>query len=270
MMKKFIGYFDFLSIKPELNFSSEDRVKTTLGGFLSIFLYLATIFGLIFFSQDFFNKKGPIVSESSIYSDNVLNYITKENFYVKFGLFNWDSTSLGKDWESYYNVFAYQFSYLYQFNNSTQKNEVKLFTRQIPTTKCTKAYMDKFYPEFNTTSYDYFHCLDPEFNVTLMNRFANVGENAYLNFYFTLCKNETAALNGKVCKPIEEIKQKIYTHIVKFSFGDYFIDNEDYLSPFKPFLNDQHLGGDLSKYNRKNVFLKDYNYTTDVGAVLEE
>jgi hypothetical protein len=225
---------------------------------------------LIIFSEDFREKKGAIVSESSLYFENTRSYITRDNFFVKFGLFNLDSTSLGKDWDTYYNVFAYQFSYKYQYNNLTDKNEVKLFTREINTTKCNYDYMSKFYPDFNKSSYEYFYCLEPEFNVELLNKFANVGENAFLNIYFTICKNETAAKYGKTCKSLEEIKQKLSSYAIKFSISDYFIDHENLEEPFTSYMNDQGMAGDLSKYNRKMLYLKDYNYTTDIGALLQE
>jgi hypothetical protein len=39
MIARSITMIDFLSVKPELNFSSESRVKNLLGGTLSIMLY---------------------------------------------------------------------------------------------------------------------------------------------------------------------------------------------------------------------------------------
>jgi hypothetical protein len=270
MIAKSITMLDFLSVKPELNFSSQSRVKSLLGGILSIILYLVTLIGLIIFSEDFREKKGAIVRESSLYVENTRSYITRDNFFVKFGLFNTDSTSLGNDWDTYYNVFAHQFSYRYQYNNLTDKNEVKLFTREINTTKCNYDYINKFFPQFNKSSYEYFYCLDPDFNFELLNKFANVGENSFLNIYFTICKNETAAKYGKTCKPLEEIKQKLLGYVIKFSISDYFIDHENLEEPFTSYMNDQGMGGDLSKYSRKHIFLKDYNYTTDIGALLEE
>jgi hypothetical protein len=92
MIRASITSLDFLSVKPELNFSSKTRVKSIFGGILSILIYILTILGLIFFSQDFRERKGAIVSESTLYDENTLTEINRDNFYVKFGLFNVDST----------------------------------------------------------------------------------------------------------------------------------------------------------------------------------
>jgi hypothetical protein len=223
-------------MKPEFYFGSKQRLQTVLGGLLSICCYVVGVIGTCFFSLDFLQKTNPIVNLNTYYSLTSQIELTRNNFYVKMGIFDASSLAI-PNYEQYYRVVLKTFFYNYYTDPNTNERKLRLNTTDVGIQKCTDEYMKNNYPQYVSHPYENMYCLEPNFNLTMMNPLGSIGENKFLNIYFAFCDNKTLPESAPRCKSMDEIKEKLKTFTLKFAFSDYYIDHNNYTNPYQAFIN---------------------------------
>ena len=135
--------------------------------------------------------------------------------------------------------------------------------------------MNRYYKTIheNIPSYSDYYCLEPNFNISLQNAFANIGDNAYLNIYLSSCDNKTEEIKGSgvVCQPQSKIDLYLSSYSARLAVYDTYLDHENFKQPLHPFLNTLIYQGSAknNQYGRLNAYVQNQMYITDIGWMFE-
>lgn len=88
-MKKLIQFIDFMGQKPKLLINKSNKFKTVEGGILSCMLFILTMIGVIYFGQEIYHKRLPLLIFSKEYDDDPEQFnMTNYKFSMMFGIAN--------------------------------------------------------------------------------------------------------------------------------------------------------------------------------------
>lgn len=184
-MSSMIMNLDFISKKPELLFWKNERLQTIYGGVLSLLVILIGGSAASYFIFAFASSTRPLVNASQYQSNETLLY-NRSNLFLMFTIVD----GQGKPFVNPETIFTPHvlqmiFKYVQNPNNPNEKILTKPHIRINNTLKCNTEYLNSYYKTIheNIQSYSDYYCLDPNFNFSLQNAFANIGDNAYLNIY---------------------------------------------------------------------------------------
>jgi hypothetical protein len=213
---------------------------------------------------DVVNSTGPIVIQNQFFSSLTNITLSRKNFMIMLGLYMANSTYLD-DPDTYYSVKSNQYHFYYQ-KNAEGVPTIVLNRSEVLFVDCDLAAVSQFYNELKDVPIAKFKCFHPDTSVMMMNPFANIGENSYVNVFFSLCSKETVP-SGKTCKSMNEINAAISSYNVRVGISDFYTDHNNYTYPIQSYLSQVGSSGSLLGYYRSNNYFGDIIYSTDIGWV---
>lgn len=270
---KIFKYMDFVSMKPEMLFSKKERIKTTYGGLLSAIIVTLGLAAASYFIYEFVSNSRPVVNGSKFFSKNFLRNFNVSSLFLMMAINDGSGNKLENP-ETIFTPHIVHFNYYYTPKQDPAKDSSTLETYKIKTQKCSEEYINTYYKEKSKDipGYNGFFCLQPDFNFTVLNPFGNIGNNSYLNIFFTYCNNDTQKEqnSGVICKPLDQIQSILGSYSARLAFFDSYLSHDDFKQPLKPFLNTAVVQGSASRYNRLKVFFQSTEYETDIGWLIYE
>ena len=177
----FLSQIDMYSYKFHLNFFKQKRISTLYGQIASIVTIILGLFFIIFFFEDFFNRKGPNTNISKL---NDLKYqktqLKNRNFIIAFRLINSEGISI----DFYQKIFPALYYLTIKKNDSGIIEEIKLENMNF--IKCNMYNLHKKDIDINNFNIQEFYCFNfSDFDFESSENF----ETKYL-FQLNLCPNK--------------------------------------------------------------------------------
>jgi hypothetical protein len=260
----FIIELDFLGPPPNLCILSKNRLKTKLGGILSILdvilisiLSIYFIFGML--SRQHFN----LITSSLSTNDTRYNL---SHFPLVY-------TPIDVNMNPFVDSSLVNFAFgSFEINSQTNHNKITL----KPATWCNI----KQYPEETRKYFEDIPNLNSSFcmNVTdvdFKGRDIYGGGDSYVvpngNFFLlgNKCVNSTTNPETNKCRPKEELEKRVANFYVKVSYLDFHIDHTQ-KSPGQAFLATQMLWVSSTIYKVYSNKIKKVEYISDFGWIFEE
>lgn len=247
---------DFLSNEVKLIINKhETRMKTIVGGSLSILSILIMFtFSICFFIQ-FVNKTQIFVTSSTDTSDFSNNTESKSYpFLIRL------TDKHNKPFKFPETIYKLSFKYWYGGSNTTQE-VVEQIGIDIKMEKCdlAKHFSNYRYLFSNMDDLDTFFCAAPRpFNMTIYGKYGAVTPFGYYHFYVSLCNDRSD------CLPLPELTS-ITEHIyLDFRTVGYSINPKKHDPKIAKVHSDRHM---LSStvYKRIWVYFDQITYVTDSG-----
>ena len=262
---KLFHRFDFLSTEAKFTFNKQGdtRIRTVIGGILTIFSVLASFgLSLYFFVLFIFKDNQSVISSNKIspsielsnshempilfrLSDvNNLPYIDSDRLY-KVGLNYWyvdrNSTS-----------------------NGTKQTYEKVDVEHCDINKHFGNYKDLFK---NYTDISTFYCpILRKSNQTIYGIYGNNFPFSYYHFYIYLCVNKEESDD---CLPIDDVTQRLSDTYLDLRTIDFSIDNSNNDRVKTANVRTDRFMISISVYKRIWVYLNWIEYITDKGLIFE-
>jgi hypothetical protein len=264
LLQNMLKHIDFVGSQVSIKHNNSREVKTTLGGILTIFITIFSIYSIVYFSQDIFTKNKPI----SRMSKNFINQSIVEAQDFPFVMYLTDTYgNTIQNLEKYviFEVFHYAM-------DGVVINSTSLTIEQCEPKHMGK-YQDIFYDPGNAVPMSQGYCLNPK---KINNRDGTYTET---NYNFTLKNEWNSPVSNTIiagvqlcntnCASEEEYKSLGLIYVAIY-YLDYYIDLNDFTNPIKPYI--QTYTQVVSRDLRKAAFvrLKQAEVETDAGFLLED
>lgn len=226
---KFLRSIDIYGKKADLSINREEAYKTTLGGFFT--LIIGVLFLLLFFNfgSDMIYHENPSTVFSEIYSNlPQKEYFSKETYFFMYGVQD-------PNYAHFIDDSIYKSSLKHYCRN--KKHPDQTFTKEIETERCTEAHLPsdsnlkEYFMQASGSPLDQLFCaknLDTQ--EVFMEGSFDVDIYCYLEIVIHICRNQTDNVSAPICKPIEEIKEKMEGYFAYYTI-DYLIDPQNFQSP---------------------------------------
>lgn len=264
-LKLFVIKCDNLSSTVQLNSMTDtgNRHRNFFGGLLTIIVYLISGMISIYFLSFLFIKTNPTSNKIQIFSDNTPKISTDPNsMFFSMSYLSFSNYSINESVISYYgklyenlNQQTYRTLYEYKFDKCDYKNGEAIKNYY------TKKQIQNFYNDYFCLSAMIVNNTEiPTNNSNFVYPFIQYGMNSPNPIFFEIgakkCQNSNTT-NISSCIPSEDIDKIIDTGLYSFAFIDNYINQMDYSSPIKKFVN--YING-VTKKGYKATNTLNYNY----------
>jgi hypothetical protein len=258
---------DYFGQPVSLNFDKEKKFKTTLGGLLSLIIYGVAISVIIISGWSLIARLNPktTYTKKNLGTAPITNL--KEQNVLLMAYFQPDGAGYDKFYDPTYIDLKFNLFTSKRYDNGTQiAGKITLNS-----TNCTNYYsnfenqgLGKY---FTSNNLHLASCLDFENDITIGGKFDS---EFYSNIYLTLdsCKNRTGSTI--ICKPYEEIFNKLYDGYLTLVFFDKYVDVNNFTDPFVNYVNTFFQKVDPQLYKKIDMYFEIANVTSDVGFLFED
>jgi len=246
----FFTLFDLLGPGFQFNVNSNDTIKTTLGGFLSFFIFIASIILFIIFGENYFYKTDPNGYFQIIQDKGGLN-LTNKPFLAGFQIYDDDFNVFPME-ENFHAFFVYR--RINKTNGEFYSNRTLL--NSIPCNKLETNY-------FHENNFDLSKFLCPDFpkNLDLHGNFDSESLSV-LEFFISKCDfNNSNCKNTKKILQLDKGKRKWISSIIP----DVSYNINNFTNPFETKLHNHFHFISTNKYVYQEFHFSKYESDTDDG-----
>jgi hypothetical protein len=265
MLGRILLTIDNFGEQPSFYLNSEKKNKSYFTGMLTLITLILSGLGLIFFGQEMWERKNPVVNMQTTidYHPPILPYFSDFQFNI-----NLKETNTGM-LKSFIDDRIYTSSM--QIYTNTPKG---LIHREINLENCTDSSFD---PENlalfkENGSIENHLCVSknqtfPIEDIKLGDTWGGPNFNMMI-FQFQVCKNTTE--NKNKCKPQSEIDYWLGFHYVGVNAINSVTDTKNYVNPIKKLTTGYFSIASHNTYTELNLSLKSLEFLSDVGLMFEE
>lgn len=262
-LKSLVVKCDNISSSVQLNSMADtgNRHRNFFGGLLTIIIYIICIMISAYFFSFLFIKTNPKSNKIQIFSDNTPKISTDPNsMFFSMSYLSFSNFSINDSVISYYgrlyenlNEQTFHTLYEYKFDKCDHKNDEAIKNY------FTKRQLKNFYKDFFCLSAMIVNDTEiPTSNPNFVYPFIQYGMTSKNPIFFEMgAKKRKNSTNNSSCIPSEQIEKIIDTGLYSFSFIDHYINQMDYASPIKKFVN--YVNG-VTKKGYKSTNILNYNY----------
>ncbi len=257
----FIKNFDFLSFKVNFTFNDkgEIRLKTLMGGILSILLLLLSSIFTLYFLLRLLNLQDSNVIYSTKIREN-LNLSYSINIPFMFRISDTYSNPIPNQ-----NIYHYYIRFWYTIENSTIQ-----YYEEIPMSKCD---INKHFSEYkqyfkNMEDLNSFIC--PEIRLNNQTLYGIYGGNkpfSYYDFSVLKCLNNT--IFNLTCKSEEEIHNKLSDSYLDMRYIDYLMDFRNKKKVNNIVIKNERFSISSTMYKRIWLYLNLIKFISDKGIIFQ-
>jgi hypothetical protein len=260
---------DILGIEPKLFVNNQEKFQTTLGGFLSSLLFIFILFAYYAFGKELWEKNIPSISMSNAYDINPRRYnLTLDvfNFYISVSTpeyVNFRDPSI--------------YSIIFQLTESTWKtkpdgtSDFQITYKPLKIEGCnlTRHFLN-FQEYFKNEDLLNMWCIDPEDVPKLYLEGAWATDLESMVFVtISACVNSTSP-GSIICKSPEIIDKHLNGGFIGYRLIDTIINHNNYSQPIQRIATNSYTSFSQNYYKVIDVRLKNIDYFTDSGLILEE
>lgn len=248
---------DFFSENISLNFNESKRLNSSFGVFLTIIVASLSLILCLMFGRDVYQRKNPVISESTLFNENS---IIKKNKMLFFFNFRYNEGTIQPDLDKYIDFKLLSLN----LSNSVIVGNKYINLEMVP---CSDSHFENYaniFAENNIDSENYkdkFQCVDLPDDFQIYNPYGF--SNSTLNlFRFIYCDPEKT-----VCPDdLESFKQQRF---IDFKFLDNYVNSYSHEKTINYFINSISI--QLNDKFSKRTFLSFTNnvYSSDNGWLFE-
>jgi len=258
---------DYFGQPVSLNFNKQKKFKTIVGGILSLIIYGVSISVIIISGWSLISRLNPktTYTKKNLGTSPITKLKEQNQLFMVY--FQPNGAGYDKLYDPTYVELQFNLFTSERFDNGTQ------ITSKTPlnSTNCTNYYSN-FEKQgigdyFTSNNLHLASCLDMENELTIGGKFDS---EFYANLFVTLdsCKNKTGS--SIICKPYNEIYDKMYDGYLTLVFFDKYVDVNNFKYPFVNYVNTFFLKIDPQLYKKVDLFYEIANVTSDVGFLFED
>ena len=256
-----IKNIDFLSFKVSFTFNDkgEIRLKTIMGGILSIFLLLLSSIFTFYFLIRLFNRQDANVIYSTEISENLnLSYSIKIPFI--FRLSETYSKPIPNE-----NIYHYYIRFWYTIENSSIQ-----YYEEIPMSNCNINKHFSEYKEYFKNMNDLNSFICPEIRLKNQTLYGIYGGNNPFSYYdFSILKCLNNNIYNMTCNTEEEIQKKLSDSYLDMRYIDYSMDFRNKQKVDKIVIKNERFSISSTMYKRIWLFLTDIKFISDKGIIFQ-
>ena len=237
-MKYIFTLLDIYGTKFHFFINNQTRFKTFFGGILTIILCILIIIAVFIFGKDFFLRKNPSYTYSSISENYEKINLKKEKILIAFKILDSKGNQLINNSNYIYPEILY---YKSNFNQET-----KMYNNTVEKISYYKCNLNELNKDFESNKNEEIFCIQLQnktFGGSMSNDFFD-----YFDIQFNYCKNGgNYYFNNSNCASIEEINSFFINDTITFYLYYSTVDfrSKNLKNPFK---------------NRLNIHLNEINY----------
>ena len=258
---QFVKNLDFLSFKVNFTFNDkgEIRLKTLMGGILSILLVLLSSIFTFYFLLRLLNRQDENVIFSTEMSEN-LNLSYSINIPFMFRLSDTYSKPIPNQ-----NIYHYYIRFWYTIENSTNQ-----YYEEIPMSKCD---INKHFSEYkqyfkNMEDLNSFIC--PEIRLNNQTLYGIYGGNKPFSYYdFSILKCINNTIFNLTCNTEAEIQNKLSDSYLDMRYIDYIMDFRSNKKVNKIVIKSERFSISSTMYKRIWLYLTDIKIISDKGILFQ-
>ena len=258
----FFKQFDFLSTEAKFTFNKngETRVKTFIGGIISIISVLASLGLSLYFFAVFVSDNNQSIISSSKFDSTVYLTDTSE-VPLMFRL----SDTRNLPYKESDKMYKIGLNYWYVTSNTSTtviQDYVAINIEHCDINKHFGKYKELFQHYEDIGS---FYCPAPrEKNLTIYGIYGNNSPFSYYHFYFYLCLNQT---KGEECMPVDKITEQLKDTYIDMRYIDFAINNNNSYYVKTAYIRTDRFMTSVSIFKRIWVYFDWIEYKTDRGIV---
>jgi hypothetical protein len=255
--------FDFLSRKTHLFLNGSSRIKTILGGVLTIILFLVGTASAIYMFKKIMIREDPTVYQNKVFQNSLKFTINTTENVIALRLI--DLSGLEFD-ETTFSVYA-QMMYYKAKSSSLDNYKFDKVVKPVKISKCGENYKlnsTEFKNLFASFDFYNYYCLDMGQLLTIENSFGFSSDFSFLNFYITSCNHRSD------CKKTQLSDKILDAFYVGLMSTQYSADNQNFNEPLQPYLFRYVDLSSSTVYKRTYLDLKNLNYVSDNGLFLTD
>lgn len=259
---KFIQQIDLLSPKVTIYGKDGDsRLKTKLGGFLTILSYMTIFAAICYFMQKFFNYDKPFIVMNEQPMKN-LTYYNLNNLPIGLRLSDEWGTPYPDAKKLYHAKFIWMVAL--EENNFIQEYH---YVDMVPC-EYDKHISDEYKDVFkNFHNLPTFYCVDYPKVYDMQNFYGGTIDYSFAGWLIYQCNTTDAEANG--CYEQDHIDKTLNLAYLDYFTADYSISSYD-LDPISPKMISGRTQTSNFAYMRVWLGMHQGEYTTDLGAVFED
>lgn len=272
---KYIKKIDYVSSSSLLFINNKRKLKTHLGGILSLVSIMTVSFFIWYLGYDVVYKQKPrVIPKEEYLKNSYIHNLNIENSFMALSIVDYNLEQI-LDIDKILTVKIFSTHYT---KSKEGGNEEIWDTQYINynTTTCDNYKLNKnnslLLSEYSINELKTMMC--PEnYNITLGGTWTE--NNLYLlTYYIYLCDNKTdseeKSENDVVCYPRETQLERINGNYISIYYRDFLVDPKDIDEPIKPFAKTNYMIMDSFLYKEMEVFFKTIVVNTDSGFFLED
>jgi hypothetical protein len=251
---------DFLGFTPQLYVKSENRYKTTLGGYLTILIAILSILALIGFGKNMLLKLNPTLYQNDVFS--LENEIKFNDIPFAIGLMQRGGFTI-PDLSRKLKVILE-----YSITNSSNKENPTIFIEydMVPCSQTNLFKNDTLNIKKSLIGDPAnFFCLPENLNLTWFGQYGNANFRVS-RLFVKPCVNSTT---NNSCLPLEEIQNNLSEFYAQYILVDTFCDLTSHDTPVTSYWRSDiiSLSGYSSRYDQYTT--KVINIQSDEGIIME-
>jgi hypothetical protein len=248
---------DLISYQPKLYTSGKDRYKTVFGGVTQLILGIIFLAGMLYFSQDIYNRINPnvISSASKIIFKDKFRFQTKFSVYISVM-----DPMLGIPFrnESIYSLKFYQ---------NILDIEKGFITKPLESEVCSKDSFEEQIPQYilDTWNWESYTCIKKGSEAYLKGSDMDLS-NWFLTAFIAPCDRSVV---GNKCGTEQEIRAKLTGANVQSFLIDKFLDPNNYTNPIQYYNKMIVTAASIGYKNLGWYKFKTINLVDDVGLLFQ-
>jgi hypothetical protein len=254
----FFRKYDQFGFSHQLRIEGDNSYKTLIGGFLTISVFFLYAIGIIYFGQELWRLKEPIVVASSKEYDILPDIkIGKEDFSIYMNIAT-------KYYVSFIdNTIFTARAEIYEYKNGSLVNTIPMEINP-----CTSYYNSSSEISNKTVvKLKSYYCIKPDEYKLYGVWGAEAVSQAHV--YFERCVNTTKNINNP-CKSPEEIEATLEGGVIGFYATNFIKRISNYENPVSAFIQDNFHTLDLERPITSIISIRQLSFTTDIGFLLED
>lgn len=261
---KMVKNFDLIGPELKISINGDARLKTKVGGLLTILWIALSILAFCAFGRDILEKKNPQIQlNTKVNADRTFNY-NSNNFTIMFAITDNVNLLPIKDIEKkmrlYFNV---RNTNATKSVNSSETTLIDVNHDLIP---CNSSIVLPGAQNNLLVDVSNYWCVPPNLKYKLVNGLGE-GTSQWFRIQMEICVNSTKNNNG--CLPLEKIYKEFTTINVHYVISNIIIDGYDYLNPGKENYISGLIKGGSNTWSRNIYWFKGVYYNTDESWILE-
>ena len=262
----YIKNFDFFSTKAKFTFNKkgETRMKTVIGGIISLISISCSIAFSLYFFVSFITKTNKSLISSTNHSDRI-NITDSNNLPFLFRF----SDVENRPYSNPEQIYKIQLKFWY--GGSDNNSEItQQYTNNINVEKCD---INKHFGIYKSvfehyTDLDTFYCVVPRLqNQSIYGIYGNTEPFGFYHVYFYMCVNKEKDDN---CIEMNDIRHVLSNTYLDMRSVNYMIDSQNVKDVKIPIVKvDRHMVS-MTVYKRIWIYLSSVEYITDDGLVFSK
>lgn len=265
-LSRMIRKTDYFGVEPKFNTNKNDKYKTTLGGMITIFIFLLIIAAFAFFARELSARENPTVVSSTLYEMNPDEFVLDDNFAFFVGIQNRRA--------QYYldpSIVGVRIEYItYNLINDGVNVDWKRSSRFLNAEPCElQKHFYNFTDLFTNLPLSNLYCLNPidGKNLSLAGAWMEEKLNM-IKIDVRPCKNSTDSVT--ICKPKEEIDQILSGGYFVINHIDTLFEPKNFDYPSKYFRRNFFTTMSNKFFKDLTVYFHNVDYFTDHGIFTED